>query len=81
MKKSLIKKDYKIEYFECLRVIATIAVIIVHVAAMKWYDGYARSLSWNIFNIYDSAVRWCVPIFLMISGALFLSKEITISNV
>ena len=32
-------------------------------------------VEWAIFNFYDSAVRWGVPIFVMISGALFLNKK------
>jgi len=37
--------------------------------------GNISILDWWIGNIYDSSVRFCVPIFLMISGALILSKN------
>lgn len=33
------------------------------------------SFTWRSINVYDSIVRWGVPIFVMISGALFLGKE------
>ncbi|MDQ6971139.1 MAG: acyltransferase family protein, partial [Mariprofundaceae bacterium] len=54
------------------RVLAVFAVILVHVS-----DGFVShypmgSEYWWIGNIYDSAVRWCVPVFVMISGALLL---------
>ena len=45
---------------------------------MQMQDYNSPTLEWNVMNIYDSATRFCVPIFLMISGALFLnpSKEL-----
>ena len=41
------------------------------------------NFDWNVQNIYDSAVRWCVPVFVMISGALFLNpkKQISIKKI
>ena len=64
----------RIIYFDYLRVFATFAVIIVHVSAQNWYVTNVNTLEWQIFNIYDSIVRWAVPVFVMISGALFLEK-------
>jgi surface polysaccharide O-acyltransferase-like enzyme len=55
-----------------LRIAATFGVIILHVAASKWYDTSVRSLSWQTMNFYDSLVRWTVPIFVMISGVFHL---------
>ncbi|MGN0517655.1 MAG: acyltransferase [Acutalibacteraceae bacterium] len=69
------KKD-RIVYLDYLRLFAIIAVIILHVAALNWSNLNGRSLEWNVFNFYDGVVRWGVPIFVMISGALFLEKEI-----
>ncbi|WP_408071397.1 acyltransferase family protein [Butyrivibrio sp. JL13D10] len=34
-----------------------------------------------LFNIFCSAVRWAVPIFLMLSGSLFLGRDIPIKKV
>ena len=31
---------------------------------------------WNIYNICNGASRWGVPVFVMMSGALFLPREI-----
>lgn len=70
------KKQKRILYLDLLRIIATIAVIIIHVSAQNWYSTNISSFAWNIFNIFDSAVRWAVPIFVMISGALFLDNDI-----
>ncbi|OXB07623.1 acyltransferase [Flavobacterium pectinovorum] len=59
-----------------LRVIAVIAVIFVHTASplvMKF--GVLSNQLWNYANFYDAIFRFCVPVFVMISGALLLNKE------
>lgn len=71
----------RVIYFDYLRILATIAVIFLHVAAQNWYTTDVNTLNWHVFNIYDSIVRWGVPIFIMISGALFLEKEINIKQI
>ena len=65
----------RIEYFDVLRAIAIIAVVVLHTAAARWYSLPPSSTSWQALNIYDSMVRFCVPVFFMISGALFLQPE------
>lgn len=68
----------RIVYADLLRIIATFAVIVLHVSASKWYEAPIREYNWQMFNIYDSLVRWSVPVFVMISGMFFLNpnKEI-----
>lgn len=68
-------------YFDYLRVLATFAVIILHVSAQNWYKTDVNSFEWQVFNFFDSIVRWAVPIFVMISGALFLNRDITIRKI
>ncbi|WP_336659222.1 acyltransferase [Leucobacter sp. USHLN153] len=68
----------RIEYFELLRVVATVAVIAIHAAITEWHAipvDTARSIELTWIN---SALRWCVPIFFMISGALFLDPGRTV---
>ena len=63
----------KIEWLDSLRVFATFAVILVHVShplTEQIHHPY-----WWVANLYDSAARFCVPIFLMLSGALLLKKQ------
>lgn len=78
MEKKLESLKNRIVYADILRIIATFAVIILHVSASKWYDSPVREYNWQILNIYDSLVRWSVPIFVMLSGVFFLNpnKEI-----
>ncbi len=71
----------RIEYFDALRVLATLAVVVLHLSAQNWASIDVTSRAWFAFNLYDSAVRWSVPVFVMISGALFLGREISIRTI
>lgn len=64
----------KVYYIEVLRALATVAVVVLHVASNNWY-GYYGSHAWIVFTIYAGLMKFCVPVFFMISGALFLRKE------
>lgn len=68
-------------YFDYLRVFATLAVIILHLCAQNWYVTDVNGLQWQTFNFFDSVVRWGVPVFVMISGSLFLGREISLSRI
>ena len=63
----------KIIAFDKLRILAAFAVVVLHTVAPLFLNSYPSS-DWNIVNIYESLVRWSVPVFFMISGALFLNK-------
>ena len=72
------KSNTRIIYADLLRIIATFAVIILHVSAAKLNELQITDYNWQISNIYDSLVRWSVPVFVMLSGMFFLdpNKEI-----
>ena len=71
----------RLYYLDVMRVVAILAVIMVHVSAQNLYDAKICSNEWIIFNAYDSLVRWCVPLFVMISGSLFLNRNIEIYKI
>ena len=75
IKKKNLTQNNRVIYFDYLRIMATIAVIVLHVAGQNFYAPGVNTYEWHVFNIYDSIVRWAVPIFVMISGALFLNTE------
>lgn len=59
-----------------LRVVATISVIFLHVTSGILYQyGTISNSIWWTGNIYDSLVRFCVPVFVMLTGTLLLNKE------
>ena len=63
-------------YPDVLRIIAAFGVIMIHTIGIYYYDAPVRSLNWQIMNIYNKSVLWCVPVFVMISGIFFLNINI-----
>lgn len=68
----------RIIFFDYLRFFAITAVIILHVSCEQMRSLDALSFEWNALNFYNGMVRWGVPVFIMISGYLFLSRNIEI---
>lgn len=68
-------QDIKKNYFwiDLLKAIAAFAVILLHVSVPLQYDISNQKLL-RIGVFYNSMVRFCVPIFVMVSGVLLLSK-------
>jgi surface polysaccharide O-acyltransferase-like enzyme len=68
----------KLLYADYVRVIATLAMILLHGAGDLLYTFDKNNMydsKWWAGNLYDSAVRWCVPVFIMLSGSLLLSPS------
>lgn len=69
----------KTEWLNTLRAIAILAVVIVHTSTPVVKMSYGVYMNfWWIGNIIDSAVRFSVPAFLMISGVTLLNKQYAI---
>ena len=64
----------KIYYVEVLRAIAALTVVLLHLSSVNWY-GHIGSANWIIFTVIAGFSRFCVPVFFMMSGVLFLQKE------
>lgn len=62
----------RIRYLDVLRIAAIFCVVVIHTCTVPWRTTAPSDLDWQILNVFDSAVRFCVPLFVMISGALFL---------
>jgi small-conductance mechanosensitive channel len=60
---------------DCLRLLAMIAVIVIHVVALQWDKVQLHTGDWFVVCAYNGSVRWGVLVFLMISGALFLDPQ------
>lgn len=59
-------------YFDLLRILAAFSVVMLHSAAQFWHVLPVTGMGWKIVNAYDACFRFGVPVFVMISGALFL---------
>lgn len=62
----------RIRYLDSLRALATVAVVAIHVASNNWY-GFIGTVDWITFTVYAGICKFCVPVFFMISGVLFLN--------
>lgn len=74
-------KVKKYDWLDILRIISCFAVILLHCSC----DAFSVTqgiIGFTIGNFYNSISRFCVPIFLMITGALLLNpdKEIDIKK-
>ncbi|MBQ9985537.1 MAG: acyltransferase family protein [Oscillospiraceae bacterium] len=67
--------EKRVYYFDWLRIFATVAVVVIHIAGAELFACGINTFEWSIYNILDSFSRFSVPVFLMISGALFLDPE------
>jgi len=65
----------RIVYLDLLRLVAIAAMMLLHVAALNWYDLPVSSVEWQVLNSYDSLVRFCVPVMFMISGSQMLNPN------
>jgi surface polysaccharide O-acyltransferase-like enzyme len=65
------------EWMDYLRVAGTLSVILLHasIPLLSSFSAAGPPKSWWVGNIYDSSVRFCVPVFLMLSGALLLGSH------
>ncbi|HEX6950610.1 MAG TPA: acyltransferase family protein [Nitrospira sp.] len=62
--------------FDVLRVVACLAVILLHLAATIVRDHeFVGTLHWHVSNAINAATSWCVPMFVMLSGALLLNPS------
>lgn len=65
--------------FDLLRIVACFSVIVLHVSSQYWYYLPVTDNRWLVCNAYDALFRFGVPVFVMISGALFLGRAEQIS--
>ncbi len=64
------------EWINNLRIIALFAVIVLHTSAVLLAQyGKVPFDDWLTADIYNAMVRFAVPVFVMITGALLLHRE------
>lgn len=76
-----IHQGNKIIWTNNLRFLATVSVILLHVSGQILIQyGTVSNFVWWVGNFYDSAVRFCVPVFVMLTGALLLPKTYELND-
>ncbi len=73
------EKKTRVMWLDILRIFSILAMVFLHTftgnfkgADSAWRVADPTSLNWQILNVFDCLVRFCVPAFCMISGVLFL---------
>lgn len=72
----------RVEYFDILRIVSIFFVIVIHVTSVGLRLCETATLAWNVNWLLNSVSRWAVPVFFMVSGALFLepNRELTLKK-
>ena len=78
-KNGITLRNERFHFLDWLRIICSFSIILIHVAAQKWYVCPIKSHEWKIFSFYNGIARFGVPIFFMISGTIFFEKNISFS--
>lgn len=70
------KSEKRIFWLDFLRVLSILAVVTIHVSTQNWESVAAGSVSNMVFATFDGLSRFAVPVFVMISGALMLNRDL-----
>lgn len=65
----------RLAYADLLRCVAALAVVVIHVTAGPLTSLSVQSVDWGVLNLYNALTRWCVPVFLMLSGMFMLDPK------
>lgn len=69
------KINGRIAFADLLRVFGMIAVIVISLTGARLETLSVTSQSWWVLNLYDGLARWCVPVFVMLSGMFMLDPK------
>ena len=75
------KEKKQIPYIQWLRVFAAAAVVVIHADSAVWPGVSMGSREYVVLTVWESLVRWPVPVFVMITGALFLNRKTELRQV
>lgn len=75
-------ENKRIGYFDILRIVTIFFVIVIHVTSAGLRFSETSSSAWKANWLVNGISRWAVPMFFMLSGALFLNprKEISLKK-
>lgn len=69
------KKNNREYEYDVMRVVAALAVVIIHVCAPQWKSLNVYSTDWTIMTVWDMICKFSVPLFFMISGRFNLDSK------
>lgn len=78
-----VQKPNRVAYYDHLRLAAMAGVVLIHVCAILATDlaadGQTPGFVWHLANLLDAASRFAVPIYFMLTGALLLGDDRSLS--
>lgn len=66
-------------YPDLLRIISSMSVIAIHAVADTWSALPPGSFNWHVLNVMESMSRYCIALFVMLSGMFFLDPAKPVS--
>lgn len=63
----------RLAWADALRVAALLAVIVIHIST-RWLEGAPPAAAAALLA-WDGGARWCVPVFVMLSGMFHLDPD------
>lgn len=69
-----IQNKSRILYADILRTLTIYAVLIIHVCTARWNTSFGTS-EWYVLNAFMTSLRWCIPVFFMLSGIVILDPN------
>ena len=66
-------------WLDVLKVVSAFFVVMIHAVGQGYKDTYGTEL-WTGFLVLNVLPRFAVPVFMMVSGALMLGKEVPIKK-
>ena len=73
-------KTEKYQYIDELRLLACFGVIVLHVSGVNMPVLAFGGMPWQVTNLFNGLVRFSVPVFFMISGALHIARPVSIGK-
>ncbi|MBR6708803.1 MAG: acyltransferase family protein [Clostridia bacterium] len=61
--------------YDRLRIFAGFCMVVMHVSAQDWYALAPATAAWQMINLCNGLTRFCVPVFMMLSGVFFLDVD------
>ena len=77
----ILNNNSRIIFMDWLRIISSFFIILIHLTAVYFYKFPIKSYKWKIIYFYNGLSRFGLPIFFMISGALFLKRDLSLKNI
>lgn len=71
MTQTKLRINERLVYLDLLRIISVVSMVMLHISGIGMREPVG-SFDWHICNIYDGITHFCVPVFVMISGAFLL---------